>query len=398
MKRILLCVTGLSPQIVTETVYALATRESPWIPNEVHLVTTAKGAENARLLLLSEDPGWFFRLCADYRLPPIRFDASLIHVINDAEGKPLADIKNDADNAAAADTIARVVRQLTMESDTEVHASIAGGRKTMGYLLGAAMSLYGRTADRLSHVLVSSPYESHAGFFYPTPQPRVITAQGSSGEALDCSKARVWLGDIPFVRLRSLLRRDLVERDLSYASLVELANRDLLGEKWVLWPDEGVLQVGEQYLTISRREAGLLMLLAACRRLGRGIRAPLKGMLDPEWADEAKEALANTFGLLKVPDEFMSWLSGQNPNLEASFLQMVSRLEKRLINQLGLVRDPFERRAQGARGQQRAYMLAVPADQFQIRQDLDAAIRRGLRARRRTGARTPEPRSASAQG
>ena len=48
--RILLAVTGLTPQIVTETLYALACREAdPWVPHEIHLITTATGAESARL-------------------------------------------------------------------------------------------------------------------------------------------------------------------------------------------------------------------------------------------------------------------------------------------------------------------------------------------------------------
>ena len=39
--RTLLCVTGLSPQVVTETLYALAVAQQPaWIPDEVHIVTT----------------------------------------------------------------------------------------------------------------------------------------------------------------------------------------------------------------------------------------------------------------------------------------------------------------------------------------------------------------------
>ena len=72
-RRILLAVTGLTPQVVTETLYALACRaQSPWIPDEIHLITTATGAENARLNLLLPD-GWFHRLCSDYQLPEIRF-------------------------------------------------------------------------------------------------------------------------------------------------------------------------------------------------------------------------------------------------------------------------------------------------------------------------------------
>ncbi len=68
-RRILLAATGLTPQVITETLYALATAEMPFVPTEVHLVTTATGAENARLNLLLPKTGWFHRLRADYRLP-----------------------------------------------------------------------------------------------------------------------------------------------------------------------------------------------------------------------------------------------------------------------------------------------------------------------------------------
>lgn len=65
VRRILLVVTGLTPQVVTETLYALACAPADggeaWIPDEVHLVTTSTGAENARLTLL-EGEGWFHRL------------------------------------------------------------------------------------------------------------------------------------------------------------------------------------------------------------------------------------------------------------------------------------------------------------------------------------------------
>lgn len=68
-RRILVCVTGLSPQIVTETLYALCVKGADsWIPDEVHLVTTRRGAENARLTLLSDKPGWFHRFLLDWNL------------------------------------------------------------------------------------------------------------------------------------------------------------------------------------------------------------------------------------------------------------------------------------------------------------------------------------------
>jgi len=68
-RRVLLAVTGLSPQIVTETLFALAVRgRSPWLPTEVHIITTAEGGERARLALLHPRDGWFHRLRQDYDL------------------------------------------------------------------------------------------------------------------------------------------------------------------------------------------------------------------------------------------------------------------------------------------------------------------------------------------
>ena len=138
-RRILLAVTGLSPQVVTETLYALAvTQDPPWIPDEVQLITTAEGAERARLALLSEQPGWFARLLGDYQLPPIHFTPGQIHSILDTDGQPLADIRSAEDNERMADAITERVRLLTVDPETELHVSIAGGRKTMGFYLGYA--------------------------------------------------------------------------------------------------------------------------------------------------------------------------------------------------------------------------------------------------------------------
>jgi len=167
-RRILLCVTGLSPQIVTETIYALAVaRATPFIPTEVHLLTTSDGARLARAALLHPDGGHFHALLNDQpQIGHPRFDEECIHIISDHQEK-LADIRTPAENAAAADTITALVAQLTEDTDTALHVSIAGGRKTMGFYLGYAFSLFARPQDNLSHVLVSSPFEGHPDFFLP---------------------------------------------------------------------------------------------------------------------------------------------------------------------------------------------------------------------------------------
>jgi CRISPR-associated protein (TIGR02584 family) len=152
-RRILLAVTGLSPQILTETLYALAVKRKPaWIPTEIHVITTKPGAENLRQALLSNDAAWFHRLRQDYRLPEIAFDIENIHVITGPGGMLLDDIVEDTDNEAVADFITEQVRSLTADPKASLHVSIAGGRKTMGFFIAYALSLFGRLQDRLSHI------------------------------------------------------------------------------------------------------------------------------------------------------------------------------------------------------------------------------------------------------
>lgn len=216
-RRILLMVTGRTPQVVTETLYALAVRPNPpqdptqeptlgppFLPTEVHLITTAEGAQDARLALLTPQTGWFHRLCADYGLTGIVFSADQIHVIRDAAGQPVADIRTRAEHEACADLITERVRAFTADDKAALHVSLAGGRKTMTYYLGNALTLFGRPQDRLSHVLVPQPYESNREFFYPTPESQPLFIEPLK-RYFDARDAQVTLADIPFVRLRNSL-------------------------------------------------------------------------------------------------------------------------------------------------------------------------------------------------
>ncbi|MDS4029350.1 MAG: CRISPR-associated ring nuclease Csm6 [Candidatus Contendobacter sp.] len=251
-RRILLCVAGLSPQIVTETLYALTvTGEPRFVPTEIHLLTTAEGAERARLTLLGDDPGWFHRLRRDYGLPDIRFTLDSLHILRAADGRPLDDIRGVADNEAIADAITNQVRELTADPDGAIHASIAGGRKTMGFYLGYALSLFGRPQDRLSHVLVSSPFESNPNFFYPAPVERVIFATGPDQRPLDASAATVMLADIPFVRLRDGLHEALLRAGASFGDVVRQAQRNLAAPSLTLDSATCRVRCGETVLRLT---------------------------------------------------------------------------------------------------------------------------------------------------
>ena len=282
-RRILLAVTGLTPQIVTETLYALACRpEAPWIPHEVHLITTATGANNARLNLLT-GAGWFHRLRQDYGLPPITFGVEQIHVLQDAEGQPLDDIRTQNDNTLAADCITDTLRQLTQDPNTELHVSIAGGRKTMGYYLGYALSLYGRPQDRLSHVLVSDPYETNRDFYYPTPYEQPIhSRRGDKEITVDARDAKIDLAAIPFVLLRDGLPERLRTGQACFSRAVETANRGLQPAMLVIDMAQRQIIADDEPIALTQTE--LLIVLWLAQRTQQG--ATQTDWSQPELAQE----------------------------------------------------------------------------------------------------------------
>lgn len=229
-RSILLAATGLLPQILTETLYALGVApgegQAPFIPTEVHLITTAQGAELARTSLLHPDGGAFHALLADYpQLGRPAFDARHIHVIQDGAGQPLADIRSPAENASAADSITALMSALTRDDGAQLHVSIAGGRKTMGFYLGYAFSLFARPQDALSHVLVSSPFESHPEFFFPPAQPRRLATR--DGQHIDTRDARITLARIPVVRLRHGQPQALLAGQASFGDTVAAIEQSL---------------------------------------------------------------------------------------------------------------------------------------------------------------------------
>jgi CRISPR-associated protein (TIGR02584 family) len=218
-RRILLATVGLNPQVVTETAYALAVRRrSPFVATEIHVITTAKGAELTASHLLPAGGDRLGRLASDHGLPALR-DALIperIRVVEAQGMAPLADILDEAANDAVADLTMEVVRSLTGDPKAALHVSLAGGRKTMGYLLGSALNLFGRAQDRMSHVLVDPQLERDKDFFYPLPDAPADAADG------------IRLANIQFIRLRRGLPEDLLSGRSSYSETVARAQQSLI--------------------------------------------------------------------------------------------------------------------------------------------------------------------------
>ena len=84
-KHVLISVVGLSPQVITETLYCYWCLASPPIPiTEVFALTTLRGKQALEETLLG-DNGKLKSLCNDYNLPPIHLDLANMYLLKGAE-------------------------------------------------------------------------------------------------------------------------------------------------------------------------------------------------------------------------------------------------------------------------------------------------------------------------
>lgn len=226
-RNILFLVTGMTPQIVTETIWALAcddNADTQWVPDEVHVLSTQDGLNQIRKRLFEQKVFEQFKhdypIIKDVQFNPI----DSLHVITDTDGKALNDLKTPEDNERSADIICETIKAFTSIPDTSVHVSIAGGRKTMGFYAGYALSLYGRAQDAMSHVLVEEKFEKAVNFFYPTPTEHLVSDRDEKVVG-NAQEAQVWLANIPFVRMRKSLDKSSDLNKISFSQVVANINR-----------------------------------------------------------------------------------------------------------------------------------------------------------------------------
>ncbi|HEY7490924.1 MAG TPA: CRISPR-associated ring nuclease Csm6 [Candidatus Tectomicrobia bacterium] len=224
-RDILVAVVGLTPQVITETVYYLTQVHRPPVAlAAIHVLTTQPGKVQLRRQLLAPQGGHFHTFCAEYGLDP-RTIAFEVHVLRDTASAPLEDIRTAADSIAVADQIAALIQQLTRDPATRLFCSLAGGRKTQSVLLGFALQLYGRSQDRLLHVLVDEEFQNHPDFFYPSKESRLLSTR--DGRHVDTHTARIDVADIPFLRMREKLFTPTASGDLGFAPAMVQAQQKL---------------------------------------------------------------------------------------------------------------------------------------------------------------------------
>ena len=363
--RVLFAVSGLSPQIITETIYWLATQgKKPFVPTRVVVMTTTEGAHRVRLLLQGDKPGWLARLTRDYDLANVPLVPDDLRIINDINGKQLDDIRTDEDNTAAANAIIASVAELTRDPECALHVSIAGGRKTLGFFAGYALSLYGREQDRMSHVLVSSDFETHPEFFYPTPYSRVIMTRDS--RPLECRDAKVALAILPFVRMREGLPEALRTGRTTYAEAVDAVQGRLAPPRLVIDLPQSRVIAGRQPIRLAPAELALLTWLARRSVAGRPWIEKTKQEPESSRLRDAQEYLRE-YKELVLLDERDATRDAFKQGFDVDlFRQKVSKLNKELTAQIV---DPSPERYQvqrkGSRGRY-SWGLMLPREAITI--------------------------------
>lgn len=204
-RNVLVVTLGGAPGVVTETVYALLDRKPAWVPHEIHLVTTAFGANfwqdpNARIHRELK------ALFAHFRAPPVQ---PALVVPKTGSGQPIKDLRSEAETVAFANALTWLAMELKERENTWLHMSMAGGRKTMSSYAQAAMQYFAEEADQLTHTLVEpQSLEYHPDFYWPGQAQQQIDVGGNGAQHIvQAASAKIALVPSPFVRLRPHLKR-----------------------------------------------------------------------------------------------------------------------------------------------------------------------------------------------
>lgn len=357
-EKILVVVSGMTPQIITETVFALAQKQ--WIPNRIVALTTLAGAEKIKSRLLGEN-GYFRRLRQEYDLPDIHFDEHSIEIIRDEDGS-LEDIRTPEQNNAAADMIVRWIRDLCADKNTELHISIAGGRKSMGFYIGYALSLFGRKQDKMSHVLVEEAFETHPEFFYP-PKNELFLNTSKHG-MMDASKAQVMLAEIPFVRMGGGKVDWTLTEGQTFSQAVMCIQEMLDDTQVVIDVEKGHIHFGTVCVdNLAPREFSVYLTMAQLCIDGRKIK-------QEEEEELARLVWANYKNRRKKSDEFTleKWLEDDGVKLGsffwARFGEDRSNIAKKFRKVMGEYGKQFTIHAEGKRN--KLYYLPLEPSSINI--------------------------------
>lgn len=175
IRHVLLAMGGETPEVITETLFGLwhdldIKPDGKTSQGTIHILTTSKGgkkllSESHRLDDSDNRRGAVWQFNQAYGNPnePLTWKlleendnnqvSKGIEILQNECGRGLEDLLSTSDHESAFQQIATRVQEYTSQENIQLHASIAGGRRSLGVMLAHYMSLYGRKDDTLSHVI-----------------------------------------------------------------------------------------------------------------------------------------------------------------------------------------------------------------------------------------------------
>ncbi|MBN2009970.1 TIGR02584 family CRISPR-associated protein [candidate division KSB1 bacterium] len=282
-KHILVSVIGVTPQILTETLYGLMVEKGINI-SEIRIITTKEGESEIKEHLLKPGSNKFLAFCKDYDLNPatIKFDMTSIKVAQDQTGQFQHDVIRVEDCEPMITVMIKEIEELTKDPDTTLHCSLAGGRKTMSVFMAFAMQLFGRPQDILYHVIAHpDEFQSHPDFFYIPPIPKKLKT--TKGKKISTTKASIIVMEVPYVRLREKMVDLFGEIPNSFDEMVKLSQSQV-----EQMPDLPVLavnlkgryiEIGKTHISLSPFQIALYCYYAE-RSLNRPDNIPVKNYDD----------------------------------------------------------------------------------------------------------------------
>ena len=343
-KNILLLVTGGTPQIITETIWALACdpqHNEQWVPDEVHIISTRYGLNEVKNKLLGKDK-ILTRMKNEYaQIANLRLEDNFLHCFTDQDGNELEDLRTPEENEFAANLICEKIRHFSSDEKVSLHVSIAGGRKTMGFYAGYALSLYGRAQDRMSHVLVDEKFEKGINFYYPSKNENDFIIDREN-KTIGLSKdAQVWLAQIPFVRLKEAVKdKHQLKGEDSFSTVVHKINESFNDVKLKILVHSREVLINDKFVikNLAPREFAMLHWFAELRKKGfDGIVAPTKKINSKDIPPQEAKYIAQLSEQFKQYYEEFKNTDDIQLDVDKQFFESVkSLLNTALLGHLGL--------------------------------------------------------------
>lgn len=245
-KEIFVFIAGSTPQVITESIYSLAVNKLPIYPDELCIITTTKGREIAENTLIKK--GILKNLVDEYDLPSLFLSKISFIIPKNKSGAELYDIRNSYENELMGDLITSFIKEKTSDVSQRLHCSIAGGRKTMSFYLGAALQLFGRSWDKLYHVLVTPEFESNPEFFYKPKKNKTIKC---NGKQINTKDACITLAELPYIRLSNKLSL----QGAGFKELVKEGQKEI--DTAIIQPElkvmlsRGTVQIGNETIRLT---------------------------------------------------------------------------------------------------------------------------------------------------